>query len=84
MTMDPELPLMADDVMAGFGVTPDHAYYKEIQCLLSMSFIIEMTGKALIQVPKRNKHIDVATLAALDDYIQTFSILGQDVYESRE
>lgn len=79
-----DLPLMDEEIMLGFGVTRGHPYYKEIQCLLSMSFIIEMTGKALTPIPNRTKYIDNATLAALDDYIQVFSDMAQTIQESRE
>lgn len=79
-----DLPLLPEELMIDYGVSPEHAYYKEIRCLLSMSFIIEMTGKALIEAPKRSKHIDKAALAALDDYIETLSLLSAEIAKSKE
>ena len=75
---------MPEDLMLEFKVTPDHPYYKEIQVLLSMSFIVEQTGMALIQAPYQSKQLDSAITRSLDDYIDSLSQLAIDVHKRNE
>ena len=82
--MTPDMPLMPEELMGEFGVTSGHPYYDEIRCLISMGYILEMTGKALIEAPKRSRHIDIASLEALDGYITTLSELAEEIYELRQ
>lgn len=72
---------MPEDLMLEFKVTTDHPYYKEIQVLLSMSFIIEQTGVALIQAPYQSKQLDSAITRSLDDYIESLSQLAVDIHK---
>ena len=82
--MSTELPLMSDELMIEFKVSPQHPYFKEIRSLLSIAFVIEMTGKALIEVPKRSRFIDGAALRALDDYIEVLTILSSNIHQIKE
>ena len=70
---------MPEDLMCEFGVTSEHAYYKELRCLLSMSLIIDMTAKALLEAPKRSEFIDHALVTALGDYVITLQTLSSDI-----
>lgn len=75
---------MPEDLMFEFKVNPAHPYYKEIQVLLSMSFIIEQTGMALIQAPYQSKQLDSALTNSLDDYIESLSQVAVDVHNRNE